>query len=99
MVPSAVSAADAAAIAILRRTSQILFFFIALCVFKLLINRVNCVYFKVLDYLLFTLQSYEKFLNYTNIFATFFALFRRKKGLLRVLRSKPFDGLADCTGE
>ena len=43
VVPSAVSAAVAAAITILRRTSQILlFFFIVLCVFKVLINRVNC---------------------------------------------------------
>ena len=44
VVPNAVSAAVAAAITILSRTSQILlFFFIVLCVFKVLINRVNCV--------------------------------------------------------
>ena len=43
VVPMAVRAAVAAAMIILRRASQILFFFIALCVFKMLINRVNCV--------------------------------------------------------
>ena len=36
------------------------------CIFKVLINRVNCVCFMVLDYLLNTLQRYEKFLNYPN---------------------------------
>ena len=51
VVPNAVSAAVAAAITILSRTSQMLLFFIVLCVFKVLINRVNCVCFKVLDYL------------------------------------------------
>ena len=50
VVPNAVSAAVPAAIIILRRISQILFFFIALCVFKLLINRVNCVCIMVLDH-------------------------------------------------
>lgn len=40
VVPNAVRAAVAAAITILRRTSQIVFFFIILCVFKLLITRV-----------------------------------------------------------
>ena len=57
VVPSAVSAADAAAIAILRRTSQILFFFIALCVFKVLINKDNCVCIMVLDYLSITIAT------------------------------------------
>ena len=67
VVPNAVSAAVAAAITILRRTSQILlFFFIVLCVFKVLINRVNCVCFKVLDYLFLLIQSYEKILSYAN---------------------------------
>ena len=38
----------------------------------------------VLDYLSTTLQRYEKISRYASFSATFFALFRRKKGLLRV---------------
>ena len=66
VVVNAVRAAVAAATIILRRTSQMLFFFIIVVFFKMLINRVNCVCFMVLDYLLNTLQRYEKFLNYPN---------------------------------
>lgn len=66
VVVNAVRAAVAAATIILRRTSQMLFFFIIVVFFKMLINRVNCVCFIVLDYLLNTLQRYEKFLNYPN---------------------------------
>ena len=50
-----------------------------MCVFKLLIDKVNCVCIMVLDYLSNMLQRYEKNLNYANISATFFVLFRRKK--------------------
>lgn len=66
VVVNAVRAAVAAATIILRRTSQMLFFFIIVVFFKMLINRVNFVCFMVLDYLLNTLQRYEKFLNYPN---------------------------------
>lgn len=40
----------------------------------MLINRVNCVCFMVLDYLSTTLQRYEKLPIYANISATFFAV-------------------------
>ena len=60
-----------------------MFFFIVLCVFKVLINRVNCVCFKVLDNLLLLIQRYEKISRYANVLQGKCGVYAQNEGFVQ----------------